>query len=451
MWVYFDTFHVNQQPTYMSKYPPGQGAFLALGEILGNPWIGVVISIALMCGAIVWMLQGWLPPEWALLGGALAVLRLGIFSYWMNSYWGGAVAAIGGALVVGALPRVVHLRRARDACLMGVGVALLANSRPFEGFVFSLPVCVALVAWLFSRRRPAWGIIARRAILPVCAVLAITAVFMGYYDWRGTGHPLLVPYVVNTRAYMSQPDFVWQEFKAPLQYRNPQFESFYNGWAREAALEGKVNSVRKGFRILRSDIRVFVRFFLWPELCVPLLAVPWILMDRRVRFLVVQSAFFFLALLASVWFQPHYTAPIVATTFALVIQGMRHMRRWHWRTRRVGIGLSRAVVLCAVILAPFHWAYTNLLPQLRYRAIFSERLGALPGDHLAIVRYSSDHEPHSEWVYNRADIDDAKIVWAREIPGVSMQPLLNYFRGRDVWLVTADTSPPQLSHYSRPH
>src|SRR5438034_9017722 len=107
-----------------------------------------------MCSAICWMLQGWLSDGWALLGGFLAVLRFGVLGYWANSYWGGAAGAIGGALVVGALPRMQSSHRVRDAMIMGFGLVVLANSRPYEGLVLSLPVAVALCVWLFSQRAP---------------------------------------------------------------------------------------------------------------------------------------------------------------------------------------------------------------------------------------------------------------------------------------------------------
>src|SRR5579863_4252819 len=86
LWIFFDTFHVLQHPTYSSMYPPAQGMALAVGKLLGNPWIGVLLSSAAMCMAITWMLQGWIGPEWALLGGMLVLSRIGLFSYWMNSY-----------------------------------------------------------------------------------------------------------------------------------------------------------------------------------------------------------------------------------------------------------------------------------------------------------------------------------------------------------------------------
>ena len=151
MSVYLDTFQINQHPTYMSKYPPAQGLALALGQRLGHPWIGVLLSMAAMIGAIVWALQGWLPPQWALLGGILALLRLGLFGYWINSYWGGALAALGGALVIGALPRIVRFARPRDAAILALGEVILAMSRPLEGLIFSIPVLAVLLIWILRK------------------------------------------------------------------------------------------------------------------------------------------------------------------------------------------------------------------------------------------------------------------------------------------------------------
>ena len=111
----------------------------------------MLLSDAAMCAAILWMLQAWMPARWALLGSVFAALNLGIASYWMNSYWGGAVAGAGGALVLGALARIQRRARIGSALLLGLGVAILANSRPYEGLLFCVPAGVWLLWWLIGR------------------------------------------------------------------------------------------------------------------------------------------------------------------------------------------------------------------------------------------------------------------------------------------------------------
>jgi hypothetical protein len=82
------------------------------------------------------------------------------------------------------------------------------------------------------------------------------------------------------------------------------------------------------------------------------------------------------------------------------------------------------------------------------RASIVERLNREPGNHLVFVRYASDHNVHNEWVFNAADIDSSRIVWAREMGADLDRPLVQYFADRRVWLLQPDDRPsPDLRRY----
>jgi hypothetical protein len=105
------------QPTNTSMYFPAQGLVLAAGSVLlGHPWFGQLPASALMCGAIWWTLQAWVAATWTFLGGLSAVVNLGHFSNWINTYHAGENAALGGALMLGALPRQMKTARSATVC-----------------------------------------------------------------------------------------------------------------------------------------------------------------------------------------------------------------------------------------------------------------------------------------------------------------------------------------------
>jgi len=449
MWIHFESFHIIQQPTYMSMYPPAQGLVLAAGERLGHPWIGQLIITALMCSAITWMLQGWMPPGWALLGGMLAVLRLGILTYWMNGYWSGSVVALGGALVLGAFPRMKKRARVTDAVIMAIGLALLANSRPYEGLIFSLPIAAALAIWMFGKSHPAFSVSFSRVGLPMVLVLAASGAGMGYYYWRVTGSPFRMTYQVNRETYATAPYFLWESPRPEPAYRHEVMRDFYR-W--ELARFEEYRTLGGAASLTWDKVVGSWKFYCGPLFTIPLLAFPWLWRDRKMRFPLIAGAFFLLGLAVETWTMPHYVAPATGLIYLLVLQSMRHLRLWRRRGQQTGVALVRAIpaIACAMVLlrvgaAAAHTQIEPAWPRGNLdRVAIVRQLEATPGRHLVLVSYGPHHDVDWEWVYNAADIDGAKVVWARDMGTRDNQELLTYFHDRQVWRLNGDQSPPRL-------
>src|SRR3989449_9829562 len=452
MWISFETFNVNWIPTYSSKYPPAQGLVLAIGYLLGHPWIGVLLGNAAMAAAILWMLQAWLPTRWAFLGGVLVALKFGIASYWINSYWGGAVAATGGALVLGAISRIVRRARTRDALLLALGIAILANTRPYEGLLFCIPVAGWFLWWLAGKTKspvsPRTRIV--RIFAPLAVVLTLTIAFIGYYNWRLTGDALLFPYVLNTRTYRTAGLFLWDHPKDPLEYHNQQFEDFYNGWERDDYKNTWLD-VRK-VTVEKLD-RIGGTYFWWGALLL-LPGLPFVFFDRKMPLPLLIFLLGTAALLTLIWSFPHSAPPLTCVIFLLLVQAIRHLRMIHLAGRPFGLALSWAIFYLLAtdvglsvknhVCDPLEWTCQGD-PS---RATIAKTVSNTPGKHLIMVRYEEDHNLHDEWVYNGAEIDAAKVLWARELDPAQNAKLFAYFKDRQIWLVEPDSDNTELIPYS---
>lgn len=437
LWEHFESMNTIQRPTYNAKYPPAQGAVLAVGQVLWRPILGVWLCLAVAAGAVCWMLQAWLPPRWALLGGFCAALHPQVLA-WGYNYWGGAVAMLGGALVCGGLRRMVDQRGGAWAC--GAGLVVLANSRPYEGFVLSALFFGACLWQVLRRHRDRLAAIVARSILPLSICALLVAATVGYYNFRVTGHALRMPYVEHRDQYAVVPLFAWQKIRPEPEYRHEEIRQMYQE-------EVDLTWGRKGFlHSFKMKLLAQIQGWWWLGLCMPpLAALPWAWRrDAWLRAALCCLGGFLLTLLTSQGVFAHYAAPGAALFFFAIVTGVRQLRLWQ-RSRGTGRAFVRGLALLCLVTVPVVWA--RLIDKsaegwFRDRERIVAQLESTPGKHLVIVRYAPGHNPNREWVYNGADLESSKVLWARAMSPDRDRELLTRFPDRTPWYLDADTPAP---------
>jgi hypothetical protein len=448
----FETFHENFTPTYCSKYPPMPGAVLAFGQILGTPWIGVLLSAAAMGAAFFLALRVWIPPQWAFLAAILAALRLEIASYWMNSYWGGAVAAMGGALVIGGLGALIRRVSFWSGLTFAVGIVILANSRPYEGAIFCLPSAAVFLWWAVGKGRSAsdWRQRLFKVVLPVAILLLGNFLFVGYYNWRLTGNPILFPMSLNQRLYDSSAIFLWERPGPPMQHNNPQFDDMYNGHQRN--LYNHTWADLK--KVARKKVLALNSGYLWSDLVLIAPGLYCAFRRKRFLFLWIALGFNLLAYDLVAWTPPHYLAPAACIVFALIAVSMREVRHFSVKGFPLGVFLSRIVALGLLLqvsntVLTAHQDMAFIADDgLESRAEVVRKLQNADGKHLVFVHYAPTHKSEREWVFNGADIAGSKIVWVRELDPEQNRRVIDHFPDRKAWIVEADRFMPPVRPYA---
>ncbi|MEA2569179.1 MAG: hypothetical protein QOI24_1180 [Acidobacteriota bacterium] len=440
MWPWLETFHVIQQPTYMSKYPPAQGALLAIGELAGLPVAGMWLAAALAAAAVTWMLLAWLPLRWSVAGGVLFALHP-VMLAWSHSYWGAAAAAAGSALTVGAARRLLLVPRVADSLLLGAGIVILAFSRPAEGFFL---VCSLFVISAAMRLLP-W-----RALIPAALIVVCGLGFLLYDNWRVTGNPLLLPWQLYARQYESTPPLPFMRTQT-LRYRHEMMrrisvEVAGDAYREQQTLPGFLRALRPklgmlantAFQVVPTSVETsstaksaalaVVALLAEVVLLVPLLraGTAW-RQDRTLRPVFAAAAFVLVfAILPGVIPQPHYAAPLAPLLILIWLSALRQFPSPRVLLTAIGvIWIAGAAVFYMQLARRTYW-FDDVAPRLKV----TKRLLATPGKHLVIVRYGPSHNAHSEWVANAADIDASRIVWAHDLGDNS--PLLRYFADRRV-------------------
>ncbi len=463
-WQFFESIHISLVPTYQSMYFPGQGLMLAAGQIVfGNPWWAVLITTALFCAALCWMLQAWLPATWAFFGGMLAVLHLGLFSYWGNTFHAGVLIGFAGALVLGAFPRFLRRHHARHAWLLALGISILVLCRPYEGLLLCLPVLAAFLHHAWRAAAAARRLIALRAALPLALVVASVG-WLGYYDQQVNGSATTLPYTLNRAQYAVAPYYVWQQARPEPAYHHATMRDFYVNI--ELPLHTLMHSPATFLPFTLGKFGYTLVFFAGFALLPPLVMFRRVLKDRRIRFLVVSVALLGAGMAIEVYLIPHYVAPFTAAFYAIGLQSMRHFRQLRLSGAPVGRTLSRLLVLVCLVMGGARLAVGPLHIQMvefpagawdffwygpghfgTQRAQAQATVAAHPGKQLAIVRYAATHYSMDEWVYNGADLNGCQLLWARSMGPERDRELIAAYPDRTPWLVEPDNADATVTPY----
>ncbi len=467
---FFEAHHILVVPSYTSKYPPGQGLALAVGQVLfGHPIWGVWLGCGFFAASLCWMLLAWTSRPWAIVTTVFAIALLGVSSYWAQSYWGGMLPACGGALLFGGLRRTLRHAQAGSSLLMGLGVVVLASTRPFEGLLACFLVGAVLCRWLFADSSVGFSQKLNRWILPFGAMLLAGGAANAMYNRAVTGNWTQFPYSIYQRQYFLQDAFIFSTFREPERQPLERITKFYVKWSYTPADGvGLMAEVFYNFRTrLLKLLRSFSNRF---ELHVADMNVLWMgvllaigLRSRWAWFCAISVLFVILGQSTIHWWLPHYSAPIVPLVMAIIAEAFRRMGLSLPRNRKTLLitplsliilsGFSIVAVDGAMARLKQHRSATMGSPrQTEVNRIASRQdvfrcLNGVEGKHLVFIHYDDEHPLNQDWVYNAADFDAARLIFANDLGDAKNRELIKRHPDRAPWFLTVSKTAKELARY----
>jgi hypothetical protein len=355
----------------------------------------------------------------------------------MNSYWGGALPAAAGCLVFGALPSLRRGGGLRDAALLGAGLAIHLLTRPYES--------VFLVLCVIPYLLPAWRSVTKPLLATALVVLPAIGLTL-LQNKQVTGSWTTLPYALSQYQYGVPAALTFQANPAP-----------HRELTREQELDYKMQLSFRGERgetlgsyLLRLAYRIrYYRFFFMPPLY---LALPFFFVAlREPRFIWVMVCPLIVALGVNFFpaFQYHYMAGVTCLFVLVSVIGLQQLSRFSALAARIILLLCIAQFALEYGLHVFSndsWSLALRNPERR--VFIGNQLARAPGKQLVFVRYWPRHIFQDEWVYNAADIDGARVVWARDLGAAENEKLRRYYPERTVWVLEPDARPPRLTAYA---
>jgi len=463
---FFETFFVLQHPSCSSIYPPGQGLMLALGRLIsGLPWTGVLITTGAFCAFCYWAACGYLEPAWAFLGGCLAVMEFGPLNLWMNCYWGGSLPALAGCLVFGSLPRLQAAwrdytpSRKRDAALLGAGFGLHVLTRQFESLLLAL--CVVVFLLPFLRLRQSWPHV-RKSVGIALLCLSPAAVLLLLQNKTVTGNWTTLPEQLSQSQYGVPTTLTIQKPAVPHVDLTPQQALEYKA---QLLMHGPDTDSLERF-LLRLQYRVRnYRFFLLPPLY--LAAAAFLFLLKRAIWLQVAAslAIFGLGTNFFPYLLVHYLGAVTCLFVLVSVAGLKLLARLRIRNVVVGREIARIIVLLCggefclwysvhlleaksaplALLQYETWDFINHRNSADRRVEVARQLDHIPGNLLIFVHYEPRHVFQEEWVWNAADIDGSRTVFARDLGTEGNKDLIRYYPRRKILYLEPDLTPPRLT------